>query len=237
MLSWGRRLLVCVLFAEAAVALPRSADQERINSQQMKAAPSRVEVSRAITAAAGYLERACGPDGRFIYQVDIRSGKETPDYSIVRHGGTVYSLAMLNGDQRDVNVAETMLRAAEYLHQYIGPGVRPGQLAVWSATLTTQRSDAVLGATGLGLVALAAAHEVEPKSVPIEQLQALGRFLLFLQRDDGSFVSKYRVESGPVVGWESLYYPGEAALGLIALYEADHSRQWLDGGKGTLVSG
>jgi len=28
--------------------------------------------------------------------------------------------------------------------------------------------------------------------------------------------------------WESLYYPGEAALGLIALYEADHSRQWLE---------
>ncbi|HEY6339046.1 MAG TPA: hypothetical protein VIW68_11195 [Candidatus Sulfotelmatobacter sp.] len=27
--------------------------------------------------------------------------------------------------------------------------------------------------------------------------------------------------------WESLYYPGEAALGFIALYEADHSREWL----------
>jgi hypothetical protein len=32
---------------------------------------------------------------------------------------------------------------------------------------------------------------------------------------------------GPVPGGESLYYPGEAALGLIDLYELDHSRQWL----------
>jgi hypothetical protein len=28
-------------------------------------------------------------------------------------------------------------------------------------------------------------------------------------------------------GWQSLYYPGEAALGFVALYEADHSREWL----------
>jgi hypothetical protein len=58
-------------------------------------------------------------------------------------------------------------------------------------------------------------------------LQALGRFLLFLQKDDGSFVNKYRRESGPVEDWESLYYPGEAALAFISLYEADHSREWL----------
>jgi hypothetical protein len=47
---------------------------------------------------------------------------------------------------------------------------------------------AELGGTGLGLVALAAARETDPKSMPLEQLQALGRFQLFLQRDDGSFV-------------------------------------------------
>jgi hypothetical protein len=79
----------------------------------------------------------------------------------------------------------------------------------------------------LGLVALAAVREVDPQSVPLEELQALGRFALFLQRDDGSFVHKYQVESGPVPNWQSLYYPGEAALGFIALYEADHSREWL----------
>ncbi len=61
----------------------------------------------------------------------------------------------------------------------------------------------------------------------LEQLQSMGRFLLFLQKDDGSFVHKYRVESGPVQDWDVLYYPGEAALGFVALYEADHSRDWL----------
>jgi hypothetical protein len=79
------------------------------------------------------------------------------------------------------------------------------------------------------LVALAEVRRQEPKAVPLEDLQALGRFLLFLQKDDGSFVNKYRLGSGPVEEWnpDNLFYPGEAALGFISLYEADHSREWL----------
>jgi hypothetical protein len=53
------------------------------------------------------------------------------------------------------------------------------------------------------------------------------RFALFLQRDDGSFIHKYSSEGGPITNWSSLYYPGEAALGFISLYEADQSEDWL----------
>ncbi len=218
------------LYDEAPfAALPSSDDPMPRPSREgeIEAAPPAADLSRAIASATGYLERACGPDGRFTYQIDLRTGKD-PSYSIIRHAGTMYALAMLYHHQPDPKPADTILRAAAFLRQnYVGPGIRPDQLVVWSAPLP-ERSDAHLGATGLGLVALAAAHEIDPKSIPLEDLRALGQFLLFLQRDDGSFVSKYRVESGPVPDWESLYYPGEAALGLIALYETDHSRQWLD---------
>lgn len=122
---------------------------------------------------------------------------------------------------------DAMVRAAAFLRQnYIAPGPHPGQLVVWSET-TAPHSEAELGATGLGLVALTEVRKVAPKSVPLEELQALGRFALFLQKDDGSFVSKYSTETGPE-DWDSLYYPGETALGLIGLYEIDHSRQWFD---------
>ncbi len=123
-----------------------------------------------------------------------------------------------------------MVRAAGFLrHNYMGPGLRPGQLVIWSKPQTEipGRQFAELGGAGLGLVALAAVREVNAKSVPLTDLQALGRSVLFLQKNDGSFIHKYRAEGGPVADWESLYYPGEAALGLIALYEADHSREWL----------
>jgi hypothetical protein len=151
----------------------------------------------------------------------------------------MYGLAMLNRAHPDPQAASALIRAAKFLRQnYIGPGARPGQQAIWSQPLAdspegrrsnskSRERDAELGGTGLGLVALAAAREVDSKSVPLEELQALGRFALFLQRDDGSFVQKYRAEGGPAPNWTVLYYPGEATLGFIALYEADHSREWL----------
>jgi hypothetical protein len=200
-------------------------------------APSPAEVSRAITLAAGYLERACGPDGKFTYKVDIGSGQESSSYNIIRHAGAMYALAMLNRSHPDPEAVAALMRAAKFLREnYIGPGVRPGQEVVWSQPLgeapagrgsNSRERYAELGGTGLGLVPLAAAREVEPNSVPLQELQALGRFALFLQRDDGSFGDKYGKESGPVLNWVSLYYPGEAALGFITLYDADHSREWL----------
>ena len=49
--------------------------------------------------------------------------------------------------------------------------------------------------------------------------------------DDGSFVCKYKYKHGPDSSWSSLYYPGEASLGLVLLAEAevDHSykQKWI----------
>jgi hypothetical protein len=241
-----RPIICCFFLLHVAVAL-LGRDGEGQTSAALVASgptPSPAEVSRAISLAAGYLERACRPDGKFAYRVDIGSGRESSSsYDIIRHEGAMYGLAMFNQSHPNHEAAAALLRAAKFLREnYIGPGVRPGQQVVWSQPLdrgsVSRHSDgpqskpqqryAELGGTGLGLVALVAARQVDPVSVPLEELQALGRFALFLQRDDGSFVHKYVADSGPVANWTSLYYPGEAALGFVALYEADHSREWLE---------
>ena len=226
-------LSFCCFLLLQAISLPIPAYGQALSAPT----PSPAEVSHAIELATGYLERACGPDGKFTYKVDIASGKESSSYDIIRHAGAMYALAMVNRSHPDPEAIAAMIRAAKFLREnYIGPDVRPGQEVVWSQPLTESPNSrrpksreryAELGGTGLGLVALAAAREADPKSASLEELQALGRFALFLQRDDGSFVHKYRAEGGPVPNWEVLYYPGEAALGFIALYEADHSREWL----------
>jgi hypothetical protein len=188
--------------------------------------PTHEQVGQAVALSGGYLERACGPDGKFMYEIETRNGEQASSYNIVRHAGAIYALAMLNRSTPDRKAVDAMVRAATFMRQnYIAPGTHSGQLVVWSEP-TTPHSEAELGATGLGLVALTEVRKVAPKSVPLEELQALGRFALFLQRDDGSFASKFNPETGPE-DWDSLYYPGETALGLIGLYESDHSRQWL----------
>jgi hypothetical protein len=184
-------------------------------------------LSRAIDLAADYLERACGMNGRFAYRVDTTSGRQSSSYNIVRHAGAMYVLGMFNNSHPDPQAVNAMIRAAGFLRvNYIGPDARSNTLVVWSRPLP-MKSDAGLGASGLGLAALASVQQARPNTVPLEQLQALGRFILYLQKDDGSFTSKYLPDSGPSSDWQSLYYPGEAALGLIALDEIDHSNEWL----------
>src|SRR5262249_5494752 len=86
--------------------------------------------------------------------------------------------------------------------------------------------DAVLGATGLGLVGLLAAEELEPGTISAPTLRALGRFLVFMQRPDGSFNSTYNPTTGPTNRFDSLYYPGDALLALAELAAWDHDARW-----------
>jgi hypothetical protein len=227
------RFLFLSLLSYHSIAAQISPGEQATNIQVSNIVfPSKDDVRDAIRLAAGYLERSCGPDGRFAYRIDNTSGRDVGGYNVIRHAGAIYALAMLNRLQPSSRGLAATLRAAAFLRRtYVGVGVHPDELAVWSEPLSEREHSrypvAELGATGLGLVALAAVDESAPESVPIGQLQALGRFILFLQRGNGSFVSKFVANKGEVPNWQSLYYPGEAALGLLSLYEADHNRRWL----------
>jgi len=227
-----RRLIAIMLLALNVSAVPaqivdsgvaRVQPLARLETNQPSA-----EFEHAIEQAKGYLLRSAGPNGRFVYHVDLASGMVGPSYNIVRHSGAMYALGLLYGHQGDPQIAAVLVETANFMRQrYVANGPEGGQLAVWSEP-ATRISDAYLGATGLGLVALAETNSARPHSVSVAEMQALGRFVLSMQRKDGSFYSKYGVGTGPDPNWESLYYPGEAALGLLALYEADHSRAWLE---------
>jgi hypothetical protein len=228
-LQSGRFVLAMLLLAIDATAQnePALMNQASKNSLIVFSAPSQNTIKRAVSLSANYMERACEPNGRFIYSVNVKSGLKSDQYNIVRHSGAVYALAMMQDSEPNDYTHDAMIRAALFLLQnYVKPGVRPDQLAVWSDPIA-KASVAKLGATGLGLVALAAVEKTA-HVVPLSDLEALGRFILFLQRPDGSFISEYLMDSGPVEGFESLYYPGEAALGLISLYEMDHNILWLN---------
>lgn len=196
------------------------------------AKPSRTEVNHAIELAAGYLERNCDSTGKFAYEVDVMTGKQSNSYDIIRHAGAMYALGMYNHAHPDPRAVEALVRAADFMRKnYIAPGFRPDQLVVWSKPLPEgdQPRDqyAELGGTALGIVGLAELRNVKREGISLSELKALGHFLLFLQKSDGSFVQKYDLRSGPVTNWHSLYYPGEAALAFVYLYEMDHSTVWL----------
>ena len=216
----------CLLAALQSKPAIASSDKD---AENMNEAPSPASVKRAIMLAAGYMQRACGPDGRFVYLVDVRTGEQSPSYNVVRHAGAIHALAMLQRQYPSAETKGAMLRATGYLRRlYLGPATMPGVLVVWSKPAPDHELT-VLGASGLGLLALAEVRQQSPESVPLAELQALGRFILLQQREDGSFASKYSLAEGSENTFESLYYPGEAVLGLLALYELDRSPAWLTG--------
>ncbi len=159
--------------------------------------------------------------------MDTDSGKISPSYNIVRHAGAIYSLAMFNRVHPDTDAVNAMVRAANFMRaNCLAPDARSSALAVWSQP-PPANTKAELGATGLGLIALTGVEQSRQHSIPLAELQGLGKFVLFLQKPDGSFYSRYYADKGLDPDWKSLYYPGEAVLGLVSLYELDHSQRWL----------
>jgi len=233
-----RALLCALLLASVALAgcspPPERAEQNG-GREATPTPPGDVSsTAQAAAFAATYLVGAVGEDGRFVYRINMNPDVEVrDDYNILRHAGTVYSMAQYYELEPDPAVLEAMLRAGAYLRdEALGP-VPDGadMLAVWSDP-TEDRDipeQAKLGGAGLGLVALCSIERVQPGFTPLEDLRRLGRFITYLQKDDGSYHSKYVPSAGGRQDeWVSLYYPGEAALGLAILHELDPSGGWLE---------
>ncbi len=183
-----------------------------------------------------YLMRNLQENGRFYYlRYPGEAARDDGKYNILRHAGTIYSLGMYNQDYPGADIVASMESASGYMKEccLAGPE-RPEEgdwLAVWSspeiATNVRERK-AKLGGAALGLIALLSLEKEKPGATGDETLRALGRFLVFMQRPDGSFVSRYIGDKGKDDEFESLYYPGEAALALAMLFEHDGKPLWLE---------
>ena len=180
--------------------------------------------------AAAYLSRNSDERGRFVY---LRHPTQPPasSYNVLRHAGTLYAMAQFYAAFGGASVQAAALRSGRYLQRHhIAPVPKANDLvAVWEDDIAhDDPNEAKLGGAGLALVAAAAWRRNGQTILPLATMQQIARFVLFLQRKDGSFYSKYiRSKNGRDGSWTSLYYPGEAALGLVMLYEHDSDLAWL----------
>jgi len=191
--------------------------------------------SGPVHEAARYLIHTCDATGQFTYRINTNpSVRVPPKYNLLRHAGTIYSLCMYEDRYPTALTRATIARAIGFLQRNAigGVGSHTNMLAVWSRpeiNLGDGPLQAKLGGTGLGLVALTSAHRLGATQANLAQLRKLAEFICYMQDENGRFVSKYiPSEGGRTDFWASLYYPGEAALGMIMLYEIDPNPRWLD---------
>jgi hypothetical protein len=200
------------------------------------------ELHAAIGRSARFLAGLCDEYGQFTYRVHLDpEAPLRPGYNELRHAGAIYALGQYGRRTPDPEVKRAMLRAAGFLRQRCMAPVagNPNLIAVWSEPElvgTDQPRQAKLGGTGLGLAALVSVEHLEAGFTSRDELRALGRFLIFMQKPNGEFYSKYFPDLGRSDLWQSMYYPGEAALGLLMLYELDPAPQWMRGAQQALVA-
>jgi uncharacterized protein YyaL (SSP411 family) len=174
---------------------------------------SRAHLLRAARAGGDYLVRAQKADGSFRYSYNpLRDQANDRAYNIVRHAGAAISLFDLYRATRDARYLDAARRAVTYLKTRFRPARESN-----AAYVLDNDGKAKLGANGLALVALARQAELDPKSADLGSAARLANLILAMQRKDGSFESYYAIRGDGPRESASLYYPGEAILGLALL--------------------
>lgn len=193
-------------------------------------------IRQAVHHCISYLCTQQESNGKFHYRRMLdNTRKLRSKYNILRHAGCIYSLVEFHRRWPTSTIAETALRAGLYLKQEalaLLPG-RNDLAAIWQRPEICNDNkplQAKLGGAGLGLTALVGLNYIDERFTSVESLRALGQFILYMQNADGSFATTFIPSSGGKCSdWISLYYPGEAALGLGTLFTLDPDPRWLQG--------
>ena len=161
-------------------------------------------------AGGDFLLRIMRDDGSFKYTVDPWLGVEARSaYNIVRHAGTAAALFEVAGATGDDRYLRGALRAMAFMDGWYRPGDQEGL-----AYVLDKDGKGKLGAFGLALLALSRKLEAAPEAADRERALQLGRQIVAMQQPDGSFDSYLSIRGDEPDGSVSLYYPGEAMLGL-----------------------
>lgn len=205
------------------------------NKKKLK--PEGDVIENSIILILFYLSKNITPSGRFIYRNNVNPDKVYSErqYSSIRHAGTLYSMYQCEKFLNKDALKKKRFLASEYLiKNYIkkidfnmyGLVSKPDEEAPFFL--------ATSGGTGLALSALV--NLLQSGKITLSMLRKMGNFLLFMQEESGDFTPSWEFGTMKKSGaFSARYYPGEACLGLLNLYEVDRDDKWLSAAKKGLL--
>ncbi len=198
----------------------------------------------AVRAGADYLCRVLSPQGRYVYLYRAGEDRDDASYGNLRHAGTTYALLEAYDELGDPSYLAKADQALAFLrtrlrHERDASGAPMAYLIDGEG-----EEQQKVGGAGLAMIAfqkrITATHGAgggasAPSDAELEELRALGRFIVHQQYPDGHFRANADVEAETgeqrKVKKEVIYYAGEAILGLVRLYAVDPDPRWLDAAK------
>ena len=169
----------------------------------------------------GQLQR----DGRFHYIYDPLAGENTGGggYSLPRHAGTVYALALIYGHTRE----ERFRRGAEQAINWLGDQI-PERCGDLRGACVVRGDRAWLGATALTVVGMLEYQRRTEDDSFAGTARNLVDFIIEMQRPNGDFhhlydVQRERIEAEP----RQMFYSEEAALALVMAHEVLGDQRYL----------
>lgn len=188
-----------------------------------------------IALAADYLVRDTSSVGEINYEYFASEDREGSGYNILRHAGTVYSMMQAYRLTGDPATYEASVRAMEFYRRAMQEDKKhPGEWFVRDVNRVRASGRGILGrrvklgGAGLGLCMFVELEKAVPGTVDMDQVRGMARHIERMQNPDGSFESFYNWDGKEKNKRKSIFYSGEAILGLLRLHQLTGEEEWLD---------
>lgn len=181
-----------------------------------------------IESSSSFLAGQVGDDGRFTYGWHPCFDREIKAYNGLRHASTTYAMIEAWEVTQDDTLKCAIERSIAWLcREAIRTVTLPG--GTEAAFLVDVGDEIKLGANAVAILALARHAAVTGRRDHLPLLEKLALGIRHMQAPDGSFV---HVLNFPDLSLKeasrTIYYDGEAAFGLMRLYNLTRDERWLE---------
>lgn len=185
---------------------------------------TREELKESARTASIYLTQAVGRYGQFDYLYQPNTNKLVDEYNMVRHFGTILSMADAYEVFKDPNLLAATKRAIDYADGFIGIWNQEGH----RVPAVIEEARVKLGGNALAAGALARYADVAGDAKTLERAKAFALAMFAAQRGDGSFIQYQRFPDGHAFDMDHPYYPGEAIFGLMFVQNRAPDPRWVE---------
>lgn len=175
-----------------------------------------LSVNESAAQAAEYLERIITPDGSFVYRMDPKTGESFGGYNILRHAGSLFSLLEWYEENQDDELRAQIERGLDYVveRSFVCPDLKEALCVVEDGRIK-------LGGNGLAIVAFAKYELVTGDDSYRATAEGLADWVVATQVNGVFEKHIISATDGRLEPFQSEYYPGEAMLGLLLLYQVN----------------